>query len=92
MKKRFTEEQIIDALKEHEAGVKVDELCRRLGIVNNKKHTYRLYQKENLPIRTKKRKKLNHPCLVMNAPTTALHVGRWVLSTINAAMVDIFAF
>ena len=31
-KKRFTEEQIIGALKEHEAGVKTDDLCRRLGI------------------------------------------------------------
>jgi putative transposase len=31
-KKRFTEEQIIAALKEHEAGSKVADLCRRLGI------------------------------------------------------------
>ena len=31
-RKRFTEEQIIGALKEHEAGAKVDELCRRYGI------------------------------------------------------------
>lgn len=31
MKKRYTEEQIIKALKEYEAGVKVDELCRRLA-------------------------------------------------------------
>lgn len=32
MKKRYTEEQIIKALKEYEAGTKVDEICRRLGI------------------------------------------------------------
>ncbi len=32
MKKRFTEEQMIGVLKEHEAGVKVAELCRRHGI------------------------------------------------------------
>jgi putative transposase len=32
MKKRFTEEQIIRVLKEHEAGVKTSELCRRHGI------------------------------------------------------------
>ena len=32
MKKRYTEEQIIGALKEYEAGSKVDDLCRRLGI------------------------------------------------------------
>jgi putative transposase len=29
---RFTEEQIIAALKEHEAGTSAKELCRRLGI------------------------------------------------------------
>ena len=29
---RFTEEQIVAALKEHEAGVSTSELCRRLGI------------------------------------------------------------
>ena len=32
MKKRFTEEQMIGVLKEHEVGVKVSELCRRHGI------------------------------------------------------------
>lgn len=31
-KKRFTEEQIIGALKEHEAGAKVEDICRRIGI------------------------------------------------------------
>ena len=31
-KKRFTEEQIINALKEQEAGSKVDDICRRHGI------------------------------------------------------------
>lgn len=32
MKKRYSEEQIIKAIKEHEAGVKVEDLCRRLGV------------------------------------------------------------
>ncbi|NQY01454.1 MAG: transposase, partial [Flavobacteriaceae bacterium] len=32
MKKRYSEEQIIKAIKEHEAGAKVDEICRRMGI------------------------------------------------------------
>jgi len=32
MKKRYTEEQIIKAIKEHEAGSKVEDICRRLGI------------------------------------------------------------
>lgn len=31
-KSRFTEEQIIGILKEHEAGAKTQELCRRHGI------------------------------------------------------------
>lgn len=32
MKKRYTEEQIIKAIKEYEAGAKIDDICRRLGI------------------------------------------------------------
>jgi putative transposase len=31
-KSRFTDEQIVAALKEHEAGASTGELCRRLGI------------------------------------------------------------
>lgn len=32
-RKRFTEEQIIGALKRHESGVKVADVCQELGIV-----------------------------------------------------------
>lgn len=32
MKKRYTEEQIIKAIKQNEAGAKVDDICRDLGI------------------------------------------------------------
>lgn len=32
MKKRYTEEQIIRAIKQHEAGTKVDDICREMGI------------------------------------------------------------
>jgi putative transposase len=33
-RKRFSEEQIIGILKEHEAGVSVSELCRKHGVSN----------------------------------------------------------
>ena len=32
MKKRYTEEQIIKAIKQHEAGSKVEDICRQLGL------------------------------------------------------------
>jgi putative transposase len=32
MKKRYTEEQIVEILREADAGAKVDDLCRRKGI------------------------------------------------------------
>ena len=34
-RKRFTEEQIISTLNEHEAGVRVPDLARRHGVVEN---------------------------------------------------------
>ena len=34
-KKRFTEEQIIGVLKEHEAGARVEDLARRHGVSEN---------------------------------------------------------
>lgn len=33
-KKRFTEEQSISTLKEHESGAKVDDICRCIGIAS----------------------------------------------------------
>ena len=32
MKKRFTESQIVAAIKKHESGIAVKEICRELGI------------------------------------------------------------
>ena len=32
MKKRYTEEHIIKAIKKHEAGAKVEDICREMGI------------------------------------------------------------
>ena len=34
MKKRYTDEQIIKAIKKHKAGAKVEYICRDLGISN----------------------------------------------------------
>ncbi|CAN8139493.1 Insertion element IS407 uncharacterized 10.0 kDa protein [uncultured Thiomicrorhabdus sp.] len=41
MKKRFTEEQIIRAIKQHEAGAKVDAICREMGISNGTFYNWR---------------------------------------------------
>ena len=39
-KTRYTEEQIIDAIKEHEAGAKVDDICRKLSISSGTFYNY----------------------------------------------------
>ena len=41
MKKRYSEEQIITAIKEHEADAKVDDICRRLGISSGTFYNWR---------------------------------------------------
>ncbi|CUS47107.1 putative transposase [Idiomarinaceae bacterium HL-53] len=41
MKKRYSEEQIIKAIKEHEAGAKVEDICRRLGVSNGTFYNWR---------------------------------------------------
>lgn len=41
MKKRYTEEQIIKAIKEHEVGAKVEDICRRLNISNGTFYNWR---------------------------------------------------
>jgi putative transposase len=41
MKKRFSEEHIIKAIKQQEAGTKVDEICRQLGISNGTFYNWR---------------------------------------------------
>ena len=43
-------------------------LLKREGIVQNKKKTYRIYCEEKLQVRTKKRKKLQRPRLIMQVP------------------------
>ncbi len=41
MKKRYTDEQIIKAIKEHEAGAKVEDICTDLGISNGTFYNWR---------------------------------------------------
>ena len=41
MKKRYTEEQIIKVIKQHEAGARVEDLCRELGISNGTFYNWR---------------------------------------------------
>jgi putative transposase len=41
MKKKFSESQIINILKEGEAGLGVTEICRKYGIVNSTYYTWR---------------------------------------------------
>jgi putative transposase len=40
-KTRFTESQIVKALKEHEAGKKVEDICRELSINKNTLYNWR---------------------------------------------------
>jgi putative transposase len=39
--KRFSDEQVISVLKEHEAGAKVDDICRRHAISTATSYTWR---------------------------------------------------
>ena len=41
MKKRYSEEQIIKAIKQHEAGAKVDDICRDMGITSGTFYNWR---------------------------------------------------
>lgn len=56
-------------------------LLKAEGLVVNKKHTYRIYTEEGLQVRTKKRKKLQRPRLVMNSPTRANQ--RWSMDFVS---------
>ena len=41
MKKRYTDEQIIKAIKDHEAGAKVPDICHRLNITSGTFYNWR---------------------------------------------------
>ena len=41
MKKRYTDEQIIKAIKKHKAGAKAEDICRDLGISNGTFYNWR---------------------------------------------------
>lgn len=56
-------------------------LLKAEGLMVNKKRTYRLYMEEGLQVRTKKRKKLNRPRLVMELPTQVNQ--RWSMDFVS---------
>ena len=39
--KRYSDEQIIGAIKQHESGVKVEDICRKLGISSGTFYNWR---------------------------------------------------
>ena len=41
MKKRYSEEQIIRAIIQHEAGAKVDDICREMGVSSGTFYNWR---------------------------------------------------
>lgn len=56
-------------------------LLRQEGMVINKKRTYRLYREEKLQVRTKKRKKLQRPRLILSTPTVLNE--RWSMDFVH---------
>ena len=78
MKKRYSTEQIIKAIKENEAWAKVDDICRRLGISSGTFYNWRskyaglevneAKRLRELESENNKLKKLQRPRLMMEAP------------------------
>ena len=61
-------------------------LLKNMGLVVNKKRTYRLYKEAGLQLRTKKRKKLNRPYRAMSTPT-AVNI-RWSMDFVHDQLGD----
>ncbi|CUS47106.1 putative transposase [Idiomarinaceae bacterium HL-53] len=61
-------------------------LLKREGLVKNKKRTYRLYTEQGLQVRTKKRKKLTRPRVVMDAPTAVNQ--RWSMDFVSDQLAN----
>ena len=54
-KSRFTEEQIINALKQADAGMKVGDICRKLGV---SQHTFYAWRKKYGGLEVREAKKM----------------------------------
>lgn len=61
-------------------------LLKREGLVKNKKRTYRLYTEQGLQVRTKKRKKLTRPRVVMDAPIAVNQ--RWSMDFVSDQLAN----
>jgi putative transposase len=81
-KTRFTESQIVKALKEHEAGKKVDDICRELRI--NKQTLYN-WKKKYSGMDTqhlRKLKQLEEENRRLKAMYADLSLDHWILKDI----------
>lgn len=61
-------------------------LLKREGLVQNRKHTYRLYTEEGLQVRTKQRKKLQRQRLTMNIPRRVNE--RWSMDFVSDQLAN----
>ncbi len=77
MKKRYTEEQIIRVIKEYDAGAKVSDICRRMGISNGTFITGTV----KLQVHTKRRKNLTRPLSSMLVPSSTNQ--RWSMDFVS---------
>jgi len=85
--KKRDEESLVTRLKELAMAyprygyLLLHSLLKREGRVVNKKRTYRLYTEQGLQVRTKQRKKLVRPRLVMDRPTAVNQ--RWSMDFVS---------
>ena len=61
-------------------------LLKQEGLVQNKKHTYRLYKEEGLQVRTKQRKKLSRPRRHLETPVSPNQ--RWSMDFVADQLVS----
>jgi putative transposase len=76
-RKRHTEEQIIAILKEHEAGMKTADLCRRHGIIEASFYNWKAKRLRGLESENARLKKLLADAMLDNAALKDLLAKKW---------------